>query len=275
MTDPAPRPVRSALFVPASSPRALAKAPGAGADAVIYDLEDAVAPAAKPAARDALAGALATPGPALRIVRVNGLGTPWHEDDLQAVRALAPDGVLIPKAEGPAAVAKARDGTGLPVWAMIETPSGVLRAPAIAAAEGLAGLVAGTNDLAAELRAEGRPAMALALQGIVLAARAAGVVALDGVCGAFRDADALRAECAEGRRLGFDGKTLIHPVQVAAANAAFGPSDEEVALARRRIEAFEAMLAQGAGVAVLDGRIVENLHVRAARRILAIAGAAG
>lgn len=275
MTQAPDRPLRSALYVPASNERALLKAPGAGADAILYDLEDAVAPAAKAAARQALAGALAVPGPALRIVRVNAPGTPWHDDDMAAVADLSPGGVLLPKVESARAIAAAHDRTGLPVWAMAETPLGILNAESIAAAPAMAGLVAGTNDLAAELRAEGRAALSHALQRIVLAARAHGVAALDGVCNAFRDEGALRAECAEGRALGFDGKTLIHPAQIAPANAAFGPSEAEVALARRRIEAFEAAEGDGSGIAVLDGQIVENLHVRAARRIIALAGAAG
>ncbi|MGR3542327.1 MAG: HpcH/HpaI aldolase/citrate lyase family protein [Hasllibacter sp.] len=270
-----PRPLRSALYVPASNARAMAKAAGLGADAILYDLEDAVAPAAKPAARDSLRSALADPtGRALRIVRVNAPGTPWHEDDMAAVWDLRPDGVLIPKVEDPATVADAGEREGIPIWAMIETPRGVLAADGIAAAPGMAGLVAGTNDLAAELGASGRSAMSFSLQRIVLAARAAGIAALDGVCNAFRDTDALRAECEDGRALGFDGKTLIHPAQVPVANETFGPSAEEVDLARRQIAAFRDAEADGSGIAVLDGRIVENLHVRAARRVLAMAEAA-
>ena len=275
MTETAPRPFRSVLYVPASNARAMAKAAGLPVDALILDLEDAVAPEAKEGAREALRGA--APGPGFRLVRVNGAGTPWYEGDLALVRELRPDAVLLPKVAGPGDVAAAAGALpeGVAVWAMIETPAGVLAAEAIAAAPRVGGLVMGTNDLAAELRAAGRAAMGHALQRTVLAARAAGVVAVDGVCNALRDEDALRAECEEGRRLGFDGKTLIHPAQVAAANAAFGPSAAEVALARRRIDAFAAAERAGQGVAVLDGAIVENLHVAEARRVLALAGALG
>ena len=269
-----PRPLRSALYVPASNARAMEKAGALRVDAILYDLEDAVAPGAKDDARRALRATPAPSGRALRIVRVNAPGTPWHEDDLAAVRAIAPDGVLVPKVDSPATIAEIGARSGLPVWAMIETPRGVLRAEEIADAPGMAGLVAGTNDLAAELGARGRDAMGHALQRIVLAARAAGIAALDGVCNALRDEEALRAECEAGRALGFDGKTLIHPAQIAIAEAAFGPSEAEVDLARRQIAAFEAAEAEGSGIAVLDGRIVEGLHVRAARRVLAMADAA-
>ncbi len=273
MTDRAPIPLRSALYVPASNARAMAKAGGLPADALILDLEDAVAPQAKAAAREALARA---PAGRFVLLRVNGAGTPWHAADMAAAARLRPDGVLLPKVGAAEAVARAAAALpGLPVWAMIETPAGVLAAPEIAAAPGVGGLVMGTNDLAAELRAAGRAAMGHALERTVLAARAAGVPALDGVCNALRDEGALAAECAHGRALGFDGKTLIHPAQIAAANAAFGPSAAEVALARRRIGAVAAARARGDGVAVLDGEIVEALHAAEARRILALAEAAG
>ena len=273
------RPHRSALYVPADRPRALAKAAGLGADALILDLEDAVAPKAKDAARKALAGmgavAAAPDGGPLRAVRVNGAGTPWHEADLALAARLRPDAVVLPKVGGPSDVRRAAAALpeGVALWAMVETAAGVLAAPAIAAAPRMGALVVGTNDLSAELRATGRAALSHALQGIVLAARAARIVALDGVCNAFRDADALGAECAEGRALGFDGKTLIHPSQVAVANARFAPTPEEVDLARRRIAAFAG--AGGRGVAVLDGRIVEALHVAEARRVMAMAEAVG
>ena len=274
MTRSAHRPFRSVLYVPASNARAIAKAGTLPVDALILDLEDAVAPDAKEGARAALRGAEAPAG-CFRLLRINGAGTPWHEGDLALAAELRPDAVLLPKAGGPGDVATAT-GT-LPeevaLWAMIETPAGVLAADAIAAAPRMGGLVIGTNDLAAELRASGRAAMAHALQRTVLAARAARIAAIDGVCNAFRDEDALRAECAEGRALGFDGKSLIHPAQVAIANEVFGPSEAEVALARRRIEAFAAAEAKGRGVAVLDGAIVENLHVAEARRVLAMADA--
>ena len=270
------RPHRSVLYVPADKPRAMEKAAGLDADAVIFDLEDAVAPEAKDDARDHLADALGRDwGRKLRLVRVNGAGTPWHGADLALAERTRPDAVLLPKVGGAEAVALAAGALPgqVAVWAMIETPAGVLAAPAIAAAPRMGGLVMGTNDLAKELRSHGRSALAYALQRTVLAARAAGIVAIDGVCNAFRDEDALRAECAEGRAFGFDGKSLIHPLQIAVANAAFGPSEEEIDLARRQIAAFEAAEAEGKGVAVLDGRIVESLHVAEARRVMAMADA--
>ena len=265
---------RSALYVPASNARALAKAGALPADALILDLEDAVAPEAKALARAALAGA---PRGRARLVRVNGAGTPWHEADLLAAAAIAPDGIVLPKVAGPAEVeaARARLGPGAPpLWAMIETPAGVLAAAAVAPR--VAGLIAGTNDLAEDLRARpgaGRGPLLAALSMVVLAARAAGIVALDGVCVDLAGGEAFAAECRQGRDWGFDGKTLIHPAQIAAANAAFAPSPEEVDLARRRVEAFEAARAEGRGVAVLDGRLVEGLHVAAARAMLARAEA--
>ena len=276
MTAAAVRPFRSALYVPASNGRAMAKAAGLPVDAVILDLEDAVAPAAKDAAREALRAAEPWRGP-FRLLRVNGAGTPWHEADMALAAEIAPDAVLLPKVGGPRDVADAAEALpgSVAIWAMIETPAGVLAAEAIAAAPRMGGLVMGTNDLAKELRCRGRAAMAYALQRTVLAARGAGIAALDGVCNALRDEDALRAECAEGRAMGFDGKTLIHPAQLDVANAAFGPSGEEVELARRQVDAFAAAEAEGRGVAVLDGAIVENLHVEEARRILAMAEATG
>ena len=272
------RPLRSVLYVPADKPRAMEKAAGLDADAVIFDLEDAVAPDAKDGARDALAEALDRDwGRKLRLLRVNGADTGWHGADMALAADLRPDAVLLPKVGKSGAVACAA-GTlpeDVALWAMIETPAGVLTAPEIAAAPRMGGLVMGTNDLAKELRTRGRPALSHALQHTVLAARAAGIAAIDGVCNAFRDEDALRAECAEGRALGFDGKSLIHPAQIAAANEVFGPSAEEVDLARRQIEVFEAAEAEGKGIAVLDGRIVENLHVAEARRVMAMAEAVG
>ena len=264
------RPLRSVLYVPADKPRALDKVRGLPVDAVIIDLEDAVAPDAKAAARAAVADALAGDwGGRLVMLRINGADTPWHEDDRAAARAAgagtADRPLLLPKVDGPDAVP-----ADAVAWAMIETPAGVAAAAAIGAA--CDGLVVGTNDLAKDLGtrdAPDRTPLLHALQATVLGARAAGVPAIDGVYNAFRDEDGLRAECEQGRDWGFDGKTLIHPAQVAVANAAFGPSDEEVDLARRRIAAFEAAQAEGRGVAVLDGRIVENLHVDSARAILA------
>ena len=267
------RPYRSVLYIPAANARAMEKARGLAADAIIFDLEDAVAPDAKAAARDALAQALTQDyGPRARIVRINALSTTWGADDASACAGLDIDAVLIPKVDGPDdldRVAVLIPDT--PLWAMMETPLGMLNAAAIAAHPRLAGMVMGTNDLAKDLgsrfRADRLPMMA-GLGLCLLAAKAHGVVIGDGVFNAFKDDDGLRAECEQGRDMGFDGKTLIHPAQLEIANAAFAPTEEEVALARRQIEAFDAATAQGQGVAVVDGRIVENLHVATARQTL-------
>ncbi len=270
------RPYRSVLYIPAANARAMDKARDLPADAIIFDLEDAVSPDQKSAARDGLGQALAQDyGPRARILRINALATEWGRDDaLACAGALAGlvDAVLIPKVDGPAdldAVAELIPDTAL--WAMMETPLGMLNAAAIAAHPRLQGMVMGTNDLAKDLgtrfRADRLPMMA-GLGLCLLAARAHGVTIVDGVFNAFKDADGLRAECEQGRDMGFDGKTLIHPAQLAIANAAFAPTEVEIALARRQIEAFDQATAQGKGVAVVDGRIVENLHVATARATL-------
>lgn len=270
------RPYRSVLYIPAANARAMEKARALPADAIIFDLEDAVAPDQKAAARDALKQALAQDyGPRARILRINALATEWGRDDaLACAGALAGlvDAVLIPKVDGPAdldAVADLIPDTAL--WAMMETPLGMLNAAAIAAHPRLQGMVMGTNDLAKDLgtrfRADRLPMMA-GLGLCLLAAKAHGVVIVDGVFNAFKDEDGLRAECDQGRDMGFDGKTLIHPAQLAIANEAFAPTDAEIDLARRQIEAFDQATAQGKGVAVVDGRIVENLHVATARDTL-------
>lgn len=267
------RPYRSVLYIPAANARAMEKARGLAADAIIFDLEDAVAPDAKAAARDALAQALTQDyGPRARIVRINALSTEWGTDDARACAGLDIDAVLIPKVDGPDDLYRvAALIPDTPLWAMMETPLGMLNAAAIAAHPRLAGMVMGTNDLAKDLgsrfRADRLPMMA-GLGLCLLAAKAHGVVIVDGVFNAFKDEDGLRAECEQGRDMGFDGKTLIHPAQLEIANAAFAPTEEEVALARRQIEAFDAATAQGQGVAVVDGRIVENLHVATARQTL-------
>ncbi|PWJ22082.1 HpcH/HpaI aldolase/citrate lyase family protein [Jannaschia seohaensis] len=273
------RPTRSVLYIPASKPRALEKACGLAVDAIIFDLEDAVAPAEKPAARETLARALTEfdYGPRLRIVRVNGAETEWGGDDLAAVAAMPADAVLLPKVGGSedvAAVAAELENAGadLAIWAMMESPDGILNAATIARAPRMGGFVLGTNDLAKDLgtrpRADRLPLM-LSLQTALLAARAAGIPCIDGVYNAFRDEEGLRAECEQGRDLGMDGKTLIHPAQIEIANAAFGPTEAEIEEAGRIIAAFDDAMAQGQGVAVLDGKIVENLHVETARRTLA------
>ena len=269
-------PLRSMLYVPASNARALAKARDLPCDALILDLEDAVAPAAKQEARAALAAALAERGQAaqLRLVRINGLGTPWGAEDLAAQAGWECDGIVVPKVDEAADLDAVAARTERPLWAMIETARGVLRAAEICAHPRLSGIVMGTNDLGREIGLRptaDRFALLTALQGALLAARAHGVAAIDGVCNALDDAARLEAECAQGRDLGFDGKSLIHPAQIAAANAAFAPGAEEIDLARRRIAAFEAVLAEGQGVAVVDGEIVEALHVEAARALLDLA----
>lgn len=275
------RPYRSVLYIPGSKERALDKATTLDVDAIIFDLEDAVAPDEKSAARATLAAALADKdyGRRLRIVRINGLDTDWGWADAEAVRDMACDAVLLPKVDGPEQIEALAAITGdLPVWAMMETPRAMLNAAAIAAHPKLAGFVMGTNDLAKDLqtrfRADRLPLLT-ALSLCVLAAKAEGIVIVDGVYNAFKDEDGLRAECEQGRDLGMDGKTLIHPAQVAIANTVFAPSEAEIDLARRQIAAFEAAEAAGQGVAVVDGRIVENLHVVTARQTLAKAEAIG
>jgi (3S)-malyl-CoA thioesterase len=273
------RPLRSVLYIPASRERALEKARTLAADAIIFDLEDAVAPDEKAAARGLLAATLAAGGygPRMRIVRINGLGSDWGRADAEAVAEMDCDAVLVPKVDGPDDVAAVRAILGdRPVWAMMETPRGCLNALAIAEAPGMAGFVMGTNDLAKELgarhRADRLPMMP-ALGACLMAARAVGIPCLDGVYNAFKDDAGLRAECEQGRDLGMDGKTLIHPAQIEVANAVFAPSEAEIALAERQIAAYEEAAAAGQGVAVVDGRIVENLHVATARVTLARAAA--
>lgn len=267
------RPYRSVLYIPAANARAMEKARDLAADAIIFDLEDAVAPDAKAGARDALAQALTQDyGPRARIVRINALSTEWGADDARVCAGLRIDAVLIPKVDGPEDLDRvAALIPDAPLWAMMETPRGMLNAPAIAAHPRLEGMVMGTNDLAKELgsrfRTDRLPMMA-GLGLCLLAAKAEGRVIVDGVFNSFKDEEGLRAECDQGRDMGFDGKTLIHPAQLEIANAAFAPTEDEVALARRQIEAFDAAAAQGQGVAVVDGRIVENLHVATARQTL-------
>ncbi len=277
------RPRRSALFLPASNARAVAKAQTLPCDVVILDLEDAVAPEAKIAARAAAVAAVGRFGARELVIRVNGLGTPWGEDDLTAAAAARPDAVLLPKVELPAELATARAvlGDGVPLWAMIETPRAVLRLDALVEGGGLAGLaalVAGTNDLASAMRSTpgaDRAPLLPALTQIVLAARGHGLIALDGVCNALDDSAAVARECAQGAAWGFDGKSLIHPGQIDAANAAFTPSAAAVGHARAVIAAFADPAAAGAGALRVDGRMVERLHLIEARRIAAIADAVG
>ena len=259
---------RSALFLPASNPRALAKARTLACDMVILDLEDAVADDAKDAARAAAVAAVAEGfGDRVAAIRLNGTDARWHGADVAALAASAAALVVVPKVESAGEAAAVAAGVGKPVYAMIETPAGVLAAPAIAAVPGVAGLIVGTNDLAHALRVPaGRAGLAYALQAVVLAARLGGCIALDGVWNRLDDSEGLAAECAEGRSFGFDGKTLIHPGQIDIANAVFGPSDDEIADARALVEAATA------GAARFRGRMVEAMHVEAARAVLARAG---
>ena len=272
------RPYRSVLYIPGSKERALDKARTLAVDAIIFDLEDAVSPGEKEAARKTLAQALDQGGygKRTRIVRINGLETQWGPDDAAAANDMDCDAVLLPKVESPEQLDALAKLTDKPLWAMMETPRGILNAAAIGAHEQLSGMVMGTNDLAKELNARFRPdrlAMLSALGTCLLAAKATGCVIVDGVYNAFKDEDGLKAECDQGRDMGFDGKTLIHPAQVAVTNAAFAPTEAEVELARRQIEAFEEAGRQGQGVAVVDGKIVENLHVATAQSVLAKAEA--
>ncbi|BAQ67892.1 citrate lyase beta subunit [Rhodovulum sulfidophilum] len=277
--DPRARPFRSVLYIPGSKDRALDKARGLPVDAIIFDLEDAVAVEEKPAARTLLAETLKAGGYGgrFRIVRVNGFDTPWGRDDVAAIAGAGADAVLLPKVETTAQLDDlAAAIPDVPLWAMMETPKGILNAEALAAHPRLEGFVMGTNDLAKELGCRFRPdrlALTASLTLCLLAARAHGIVAVDGVYNAFKDEAGLKAECEQGRDLGFDGKTLIHPAQVTIANAAFAPTEAEIDLARRQIAAFEEAERAGQGVAVVDGRIVENLHIVTARETLAKAAA--
>lgn len=273
------RPLRSVLYIPGSKPRALDKARGLATDAIIFDLEDAVSPPEKAAARETLKEALETGGygARYRIIRINGLDTEWGADDARAAATMEADAVLVPKVGGPADLDAVAALVGdRPLWAMMETPAGMLNAAAIAAHPQLEGMVMGTNDLAKDLgtrfRTDRQPLMT-GLGHCVLAAKAHGVAIVDGVYNAFKDDEGLRAEAEQGRDMGFDGKTLIHPAQLEIANAAFSPTEEEIDLARRQIAAFDEVQAAGQSVAVVDGRIVENLHVASARETLAKADA--
>ena len=264
-------PFRSVLYIPASNARALTKAQTLATDAIIFDLEDAVAVSEKNNARDLLISALAENyGERYKIVRINGLDTQWGKDDIAATKAA--DAVLLPKVNSAADIGQlALLISDTPIWAMMETPLGILNAAQIAGHPQLAGMVMGTNDLAKDLncrfRADRMPLQS-SLQMCLLAAKAHGVVAIDGVYNAFKDSEGLAIECNQGRDLGFDGKTLIHPAQLSQANAAFSPTQDEIELAQRQIAAFDEAQLNGQGVAVIDGKIVENLHIVAAKQTL-------
>ena len=284
------RPRRSVLYMPGSNARALEKARTLPADGVVLDLEDSVAPDAKEAARDQVVAAVKAGGFGKRevFVRVNGVDTPWHADDLAAAAHVAPDAILVPKVSNPETLEligrRLLDmGTShkTRVWAMIETPLAIFNILAIAAEardseSRLAGLVLGTNDLAKETRAKlvpGRAPMLPWLAQCVLAARHHGIDILDGVYNDIGDADGFAAECRQGVELGFDGKTLIHPNQIAPCNDAFSPSPQEVAWARKMIAAFDLPENKSRGVVSIDGRMVERLHAEMGRRTVAIADA--
>ncbi|MBS45362.1 MAG: CoA ester lyase [Nocardioides sp.] len=273
-------PLRSVLYMPSSNERALEKAKSIPCDGLILDLEDAVAPDAKPAARESacVAAASGEYGRRTVTIRVNGLGTEWHDADIAAASAAGPAGIVVPKvnsAEEVLGLVAAMEAAGAPahtkLWAMVETPEAIFNVRSLAAAsDRLACLVMGTNDLVKELYAEhvpGRAPLLTSLSLALLAARAAGVAILDGVYNDTKDADGFLAEAAQGRQMGFDGKTLIHPSQVGPANEQFAPSTEAVDDARGLIEAFETA---GSGVATYKNKMIENLHVESARRTLSI-----
>ncbi len=284
------RPRRSALFVPAANARALEKSLTLSADCLIYDLEDSVAPDAKQSAREALAAHFkAHPKVGFeRIVRVNSAETPWGRDDVAAAAGMGVDAILLPKVERPQDIIDAANGLdrqdadpAMAVWAMIETPRGILNADEIAilghrSAVRLACFVVGPNDIARETGVRpqpGRPYLVPWLMQIVLAARAGDIAVLDGVYNDFRDSVGFEAECTQGAAMGFDGKTLIHPGQIEAANRAFSPTEDEIVHARAVVEIFTQPENADKGVVSLDGQMVERLHLEIAERILARAGA--
>ena len=280
------RPRRSVLYLPGANERALEKAKTIPADSLILDLEDAVAPDTKPAARERVCAAVGSGDYGLRelTIRVNGLETGWFAADLRAAAQAGPAAVVVPKISSAAdvhAVEKALDAGGAPdhtaIWAMVETPVAMLAAREIAAASArLTVLVMGTNDLAKELHAEHVPGRAPLLTGLglaLLAARAEAKVILDGVYNDVKDLPGFEAECRQGREFGFDGKTLIHPGQVEPCNRMFAPTAAQIEESRAVLEAWDQAVAQGLGVATVNGRMIENLHVENARRILAVAEA--
>jgi citrate lyase subunit beta / citryl-CoA lyase len=284
MTDDL-RPRRSVLYMPAANARALEKAQTIPCDAIIFDLEDAVAPDAKDVARGQACAAVTSGqyGGRELTIRCNGLDTPWGSADVAAAAAAAPSAVVIPKVGDVAYLKRvdaALDAAGAPattrIWAMVETPDAMFNVREIASYPRVAALVMGTNDLAKELRAQqvqGRAPLVPHLTTALLAARAAGKVILDGVYNDVRDAEGFEVEARQGFELGFDGKTLVHPSQVEPTNIIWAPSEADVDLARRTIEAFDAAQAEGRGVVTVDGRMIENLHVDNARRTLAVAEA--
>jgi citrate lyase subunit beta/citryl-CoA lyase len=279
------RPRRSVLYMPGANTRALEKAKSLPADSLILDLEDAVAPDAKAQARENIRAALVTGfGHREAVVRINGLNTQWGLDDLKAFADTKADAILLPKVESASQIREVASllkqfnpASTMNIWAMIETPLAIFKLPEIASSHPmLEALVLGTSDLVKDLHARHTPSRVetqTALSLSVLAARAHQLCVLDGVHLSLDDEDGLRQSCIQGRDMGFDGKTLIHPSQIALANQIFGPSLEEIDEARQRITAYEAAISSGAGIAVLNGKLVEELHIQDAKRILALANA--
>jgi len=278
------RPRRSVLFMPGANQRALAKARTLSADAIILDLEDAVAPDAKHIARANVVAAVRAGGYGAREVnvRINPLNSAWGQDDLDAIATLPIDGLVLPKVESVEMVNELSDalrsrGQSLPIWAMMETPIAILRVADIALhAPGLGCLLMGTSDLSKDLRLPPETPVAglmWSLSQCVVAARAAGLDIIDGVHLDLADDAGFRAACQRANALGFDGKSLIHPTQIAMSNATFGQTPAQIALAQRVVDAYTQALRQGAGIAVLDGKLVENLHVEQAQRTIALAQA--
>jgi citrate lyase subunit beta/citryl-CoA lyase len=274
------RPRRSVLYMPGANARALEKARTIPCDGLILDLEDSVAPDDKAAAREAVCAAATSGEYGARelTIRVNSIGTEWHDDDLRAASAAGPDAIVVPKvgsADEVRSLVAAMEAAGAPahtmLWAMVETPVAILDALSIAqASDRLGAFVIGTNDLVKELFAEhvpGRAPILPSLHTALLAGRAAGIAVIDGVYNDVRDTDGFLAECRQGREMGFDGKTLIHPGQVEGANEAFAPSEQAVADARAIVEAWDN---RTSGVVTVNGRMVENLHVESAQRTLQI-----
>ena len=279
------RPRRSVLYMPGANTRALEKAKSLPADSLILDLEDAVAPDAKAQARENIRAALVTGfGHREAVVRINGLNTQWGLDDLKAFADTKADAILLPKVESASQIREVASllkqfnpASTMKIWAMIETPLAIFKLPEIASSHPmLEALVLGTSDLVKDLHARHTPSRVetqTALSLSVLAARAHQLCVLDGVHLSLDDEDGLRQSCIQGRDMGFDGKTLIHPSQIALANQIFGLSLEEIDEARQRITAYEAAISSGAGIAVLNGKLVEELHIQDAKRILALANA--
>ena len=279
------RPRRSVLYMPGANTRALEKAKTLAADSLILDLEDAVAPDAKVTARANILAALDSGfGYREAVVRINGLNTPWGMDDLKAFANSTADAIVLPKVESAAQIQevaalleKAGARSDLTIWAMIETPMAIFKLSEIASAHPkLEALVLGTSDLVKDLHARHTPSRVETLAALslsVLAARAHGLCVLDGVHLSLDDEEGLRLSCMQGRDMGFDGKTLIHPKQIELANQFFGPSPHEITEAQERITAYDAAIQAGAGIAVLNGKLIEELHIQDAKRILALAKA--